>query len=84
MGICGTNTNKRKEYILINEDNKNNKSNKRTEKRNKKNRVKESKLNSLPFEKISDDLSNISKSICKIKIETKLERIIGTEIFVKI
>ena len=84
MGICGTNTDKRKEYIQNNENNKNNKSNKRTEKRNKKNRVKESILkDSLPFEKISDDLSNISKAICKIKIETKLGRIIGTGFLLK-
>ena len=49
----------------------------------KKNTVKECLLKASPFEKIDQHISNISKSICKIKIITKkendsLERKFGT------
>ena len=46
--------------------------------------IKESILQtSLKFEKIGPDLSNISKSICKIKIETILGIILGTGFLLK-
>ena len=84
MGVCGENINKRKEDTQINKNNKNNKSIQRIGKRNKKDRVKEGIIKtSSPFEKINDDLSNISRAICKIKIEYKLGRIMGTGFLLK-
>ena len=48
------------------------------------NRVKECLIQtSPPFEKIGPDLSNVTKSICKIKIETILETIRGTGFLLK-
>ena len=48
-----------------------------TETKNKNNRIKECILeNSSPFEKLDSNLSNVSKSICKIKIRTIDKKII--------
>ena len=47
--------------------------------KNENDRIKECILkDSTPFEKIDRYLSNVSKSICKINIEIKSEKIIGT------
>jgi len=47
------------------------------ETKNKNNRIKECILeNSSPFEKLDSNLSNVSKSICKIKIRTIDKKII--------
>ena len=74
-----TKLNKKKETIQIIKDNQINESIKITQTKNKNNRIKECILQvSLPFEKIDRYLSNVSRSICKIKIETILEVIIGT------
>ena len=73
-----------KENIQINKEIKINEPIKMTEIKNKNNRVKESIIEtSQPFEKIDCDLSNISKSICKIKIEIKSETIIGKGFLLK-
>jgi len=56
----------------------------KTEAKNKNDRIKECILaGSTPFEKIDRHLSNVSKSICKIKIEAKSEAIIGTGFLLK-
>ena len=73
----------KKEIIQINEIKKN-ESIKMTEIKNKNNRIKESIIKtSSPFEKLESYLSNVSKSICKIKIENKSEAIIGTGFLLK-
>ena len=55
-----------------------------TEAKSKNDRIRESIIkNSPPFEKLGLHLSNISKSICKIKIENNLKTIIGTGFLLK-
>ena len=46
-------------------------------------RVKECMIQSSPFEQVDRYISNISKSICKIKIITNIGTIFGTSIFIK-
>jgi len=73
-----------KEIIQINKEIKINEPIKMTEIKNKNDRVKECIIEtSQPFEKIDCDLSNVSKSICKIKIEIKSKTIIGTGFLLK-
>ena len=77
MGIGGSKNkknkpNKAKEAIQINKINESIKINTI---KNKNNRIKECIIQ--PFEKIDRYLSNISRAICKIKIETILGIIIG-------
>ena len=86
MGICTANAEsaKRKEVIKINNEIIVYKPIKLANTENKNNRFKECILQISPtFEKIDSDLSNISKSICKIKIETLLGTIIGTGFLLK-
>ena len=72
-----------KETIQINKEIKINESIKKTEIKNKKDRIKECIIEtSSPFEKL-DLHSDVSKSICKIRIETKSENIIGTGFLLK-
>ena len=85
MGICESKknyaeSNKTKEnfppiesYHAINESMKLNETNLKT------NRIKECIIESAsPFEKVDRMVSNVSKSICKIKIETSIGTIKGT------
>ena len=68
-----------KENIQINKKIKINEPIKMTETKSKNNRIKECILQtSSPFEKIDRHLSNVSKSICKIKIQTEIGIIKGT------
>ena len=82
-------SNKKKEDTKINKTDKINESIKINETKNKNNRIKECIIKnalqtSSPFEKIDRHLSNVSRSICKIKIETKLGNIIGTGFLLKL
>ena len=81
------NTNKliiEKEIIQINKQIKINEPIKMTESENKKDRVKECIIEASPhFEKKDFHLSDISKSICKIKIEAISETMIGTGFLLK-
>ena len=73
-----------KETIQINNEVKINKPIKMAEAKNKNDRVKECIIEtSLPFEKLDFHLSDVSKSICKIRIEIKQEKIIGTGFLLK-
>ena len=73
-----------KETIQINKEIKINEPIKMTETKNKNNRVKECIIKtSLPFEKLEPHLSDVSKSICKIRIEIKSEEIIGIGFLLK-
>jgi len=91
MGSCESKNNtpeanKIKKSNKINKNIKIEESIKINEKNNKNDRLEEciiqNTLNTLqtssPFEKIDHNLTFVSKSICKIKIETKLKTIIGT------
>ena len=63
MGSCGASNNKRKQ----------------TKSKNKNDRIKECRIRkSLPFETVDRCLSKVSKSICKIKIQTEIGIIKGT------
>ena len=86
MGICTTKAElaKRKEVIEGHKAIKGNKTINLTNIENKKNRVKECILQNSPtLEKIDSHLSNVSKSICKIKIETILGTIMGSGFLLK-
>jgi len=85
MGVCWANTKStKKKVIQINKEIKIDESNKKTEIENKNDRIKECIIQpSLTFEKIDPYLSNVLKSICKIKIETILGTIIGTGFLLK-
>ena len=73
-----------KETIQINKEIKINEPMKMTESKNKNNKVKECIIEtSSPFEKLDLHLSDVSKSICKIRIEIKSEAIIGTGFLLK-
>jgi hypothetical protein len=73
-----------KETIQINKEIKINEPIKMTESKNKNNKVKECIIEtSSPFEKLDLHLSDVSKSICKIRIEIKSEAIIGTGFLLK-
>jgi len=73
-----------KETIQINKKIKINEPIKMTKTKNKNDRIIECILpTSSLFEKIDLHLSNVTKSICKIKIDTKSETIIGTGFLLK-
>ena len=84
MGTSGENKKKNQNDAKVKEDIKLNKQTKTNEakeipKKNKNNdRVKEYMLVNSPLIKIDSDISYVSKSICKIKIETSLGTIYGT------
>ena len=94
MGTSGSKKNKnnnneskkKKEDTQINKTDKINESIKINETKNKNNRIKERIIKNVknalqtssPFEKIDPCLSKVSRSICKIKIETLFGTIKGT------
>ena len=64
-----------KETIQISKEIKINEPIKMTETKDKNNRIKECIIQAVsPFEKLDRHLSNVSKSVCKIKIGTKSEQ----------
>ena len=70
---------KKPETNKINKDIKMDESIKINETKNKNDRIKECIIQTIsPFEKIDRQLTNVSKSVCKIKIENISIKIIGT------
>ena len=79
MGICEpSERNSKKEVLKGNQATKVSETKILSQATNTKNIVKECMLVSSPFEKVDTLITNVSKSICKIKIETGLGNKFGT------